>query len=577
MGLPRLLLLTAGHAIEEIAASHGDFDRWFGNAFKDLAALSVVRVCDGEPLPASLEGVDGVVISGSPASVTEWDPWMRATAEFIRRCADVDLPLLGVCFGHQLLGQALGGQVQPNPVGREIGTVDVVLTKDGALDPVLGPLVPGFRIQATHVDSVVDLPPGAVVLAQTTLEKHAAIRVGRNLYGVQFHPEMGAALIKRYISHRAKIIDGERGPGTADRIYANVTETRAGDALLKRFITEVVVPYKASGRGETPRKGNRASRPREQSTYQEHFTVADDGQPVFFNEVGHGTPPLLLCDGVGCDQYAWKYVVEQMKDHHHIIRWNYPGHGRTPPPRGWPQMESNRLAVEGLADDAIKVLDAAGVEKAVLCGHSLGVQVALETWHRHKDRVSALILVCGSYGRPLRTFHGRTTMEHALPAIKAAFNLIPRVTRGIWKRTVDSELAYQVAVRMEVNGALVKRRDFSPYFRHLAQVDPLLFVEMVAHANAHTAEDWLHTVDVPALVVAGEKDTFTPAHLSHRMQAVIPGAEILTVPAGTHTAPIEIPELVTLRMEKFLLERLGKDRRLQNGMAPRGNGLAARA
>jgi pimeloyl-ACP methyl ester carboxylesterase len=374
---------------------------------------------------------------------------------------------------------------------------------------------------------------------------------------------MSAAVLKRYISQRAKLIDGERGPGGADKVYAAVTETRAGDVILKRFISEVVRPYQASGRKEVKPQSNLVeparrvrSHARAQDVYQEHFATADDGQPIFYNEVGKGAPAIMCFDGVGCDQYAWKYMVEGMKERHHVLRWNYAGHGRTPAPRDWPGTRSNRLSVEGLADDAIRVMDHAGVESAVLCGHSLGVQVALETWHRHPSRVTALVLMCGSYGRPLRTFHNRSDMERALPVIRTVLGLAPSVSRALWRRVVQSEVAYQFALTMEVNRQMVKRRDFGPYFTHLAGVDPILFAEMVGHANAHTAEAYLKDVNVPTLVVAGENDTFTPAYLSQHMQQAIPAAQLLTVPKGTHTAPIEIPELITLRVEKFLKERV---------------------
>jgi pimeloyl-ACP methyl ester carboxylesterase len=228
-------------------------------------------------------------------------------------------------------------------------------------------------------------------------------------------------------------------------------------------------------------------------------------------------------------------------------------------PHGWPHQSSPRLTIEGIAQDAVRILDHAGVDRAVLCGHSMGVQVALETWHLHPDRVAGLILVCGSYGRPLGTFHGRNLAEKALPYVERLFRKKPHVTRFLWRKLLNSELAYQVAIRGgEVNGRLVKRDDFLPYFRHISQVDPLLFMEMLSHAAEHTSERYLKDIDVPTLVVAGDADTFTPPHLSQKMQHLVPGSELLVVPSGSHTAPIEIPELIGLRIEKFLKTRLGQ-------------------
>lgn len=562
MGLPRLLLVMAGNTYEEIAKDHGDMDVWFGAAFHGVAEVAtVIHAHRHEPLPDNVDHLDGVVISGSPASVTEWTGWMEDTAAFIRRCAEAEVPLLGVCFGHQLMGQAMGGRVALNPAGREIGTVEVVLTRAGGTDRVLGPLVPSFRIQATHVDSVVEPPPGAEILARTAQENCAAMRLGRNLYGVQFHPELNQHLMRRYIGLRAKVIDGERGPGAADKLYAAVSETRAGDQILRRFVAEVVVPHARALKAAGPRATRKPRRPaRVDGAYREDFATAPDGTRLFFNEVGQGGPPLLCMDGVGCDQYIWKYVADGTRARHTVMRWNYPGHGRSDPPAGWPHAGEDRLTPAALADDAIRVLDHAQVDQAVVLGHSLGVQVALETWRRHKDRVSALVLVCGSYGNPLRTFHNNALLEGVMPRVRSLLRSSPTVSRLVWRALMGTELSYQVAIRTEVNGKLMRRHDFMPYFEHMKAVDPLLFVETVLLANLHSAESFLADVDVPTLIVAGDHDTFTPPWLSERMHQRIRGSELLRIPAGSHAAPLEIPELLVLRLEKFLKDRLSPPR-----------------
>src|SRR6202012_4656449 len=91
-----------------------------------------------------------------------------------------------------------------------------------------------------------------------------------------------------------------------------------------------------------------------------------------------------------------------------------------------------------------------------------------------------------------------------------------------------------------------------PYFAHLAGMDPDIFIQVLHAAQAHSVEDLLVDVRAPTLVITGERDTFTPMWLSLRMQQLIPGAELLVVPGGSHVAPIEIPELILLRLDRFL-------------------------
>jgi GMP synthase-like glutamine amidotransferase/pimeloyl-ACP methyl ester carboxylesterase len=552
MPRPKLLLLLCGRTMDAIARDHGGFTDWFATGLGETADLTPVNVRDDEPVP-DLAAFDGLVLSGSLSSVVAWESWMDAVTAAVELAMEGGMPVLGVCFGHQLLGKVLGGKVALNPAGREMGTVHVEVTRAGRADPVLGSLSPRFSAQATHVDAVVEPPAGAVVLAYTELDGCAAMRVGKNVYGVQFHPEISAPVMRRYVQARAGAIDGERVPGTARRILDRVRETRSGRQVLRRWVEKVVEPYAARHGGN----GDARSPALQRGLYREQAAPAADGTPIFYNRVGHGDPAVLMCAGIGCAQFAWKHMVPSLRRDHTVIRWHYPGHGKSPPPAGWPGARSPRLSIEGLADDAIRVMDHAGLERAVLFGHSMGVQVVLEAWHRHPSRVQGMVLVCGSYGRPLTTFHDSAALHVAFPFFYRLVRVIPSLSRKVWTGVLRHEVAYRFATTVEVNGRLVKRPDFKPYFDEISAVDAVLFTEVLSHAAEHSAEGFLRRINVPTLIVAGEHDTFTPQWLSRDMHVSIPGSEMLNVPTGTHTAPIELPELVELRLEKWLARHFG--------------------
>jgi len=277
------------------------------------------------------------------------------------------------------------------------------------------------------------------------------------------------------------------------------------------------------------------------------FADAPDGTRIHWSVAGSGAPALVCCDGIGCDGFAWKYIVRDFASRHRIVRWHYRGHGRS----GIPQ-DPERVGFDDISADLGAVLRATGTSQAVLLGHSMGVQVALEHHRRHPEQVLALVLICGSHGLPLDTFHDSRAMKIMLPALIAAAGKYPQAMNLIWRLLAGGELAYQYATHLEVNGRLVRRDDFAPYFRHLAAMDPRLFLGMLEHASEHSAYDHLPRVDVPTLIVAGTQDTFTPYWLSEEMHARIPRSELLTVPGGSHVAPIEQPELIALRLEKFL-------------------------
>jgi pimeloyl-ACP methyl ester carboxylesterase len=279
----------------------------------------------------------------------------------------------------------------------------------------------------------------------------------------------------------------------------------------------------------------------------EGFAQAADGTRIYWSVTGHGGPALVCCDGVGCDGFVWKYLVRDFSPTHRIVRWHYRGHGRS----GLPA-DRSRVTFDDICDDLSAVLDATNTKTAVLVGHSMGVQVALEYHKRFPRLVLGLVLVCGSAGLLLDTFHDSRMLKTVFPSLLSAADKWPEATDLLWRMIAGGEWAYQIATHLEVNGKLVRREDFTPYFKHLAGMDPRLFLGMLKHASEHTAESHLGSVDVPVLIVAGTHDTFTPYWLSQQMYDRIPGAEMLTVPGGSHIAPLEQPELITLRLEKWL-------------------------
>ncbi|TCZ61310.1 glutamine amidotransferase [Roseicella aquatilis] len=195
-----LLIIRAGSTFPAMIARMGDFSDWIAAG---LGAPSVpVQVVDPrhEALPAD---ASGVVITGSHAMVTDREAWSEAVARWLPGLIGREVPVLGICYGHQLLAHALGGAVAFHPEGIEIGTVRVRRTGACAGDPVLGHLPDSFPAQAIHRQTVATLPPGAEVLAANDVEPHHAVRYGRLAWGVQFHPEFSAEAMRGTIDHLA--------------------------------------------------------------------------------------------------------------------------------------------------------------------------------------------------------------------------------------------------------------------------------------------------------------------------------------------------------------------------------------
>lgn len=229
-----ILILKTGSTLPAIRALRGDFELWFADAMS-LAAddWQCIDVSQGGELPDAGH-FRGVVITGSPAMVTQRDPWSEAAARWVSAAVERGLAVLGVCYGHQLLARALGGEVGPSPGGREMGTVELSLTRARREDPLLHALPDRFPAHMTHEESVLRLPPGLSSMGATKQDPNSVFSVpGRRAWGVQFHPEFDAGIMRSYIEGRRGTLEGEgRKP---DRMLEQVRETPDARSVLHRF------------------------------------------------------------------------------------------------------------------------------------------------------------------------------------------------------------------------------------------------------------------------------------------------------------------------------------------------------
>jgi 3-oxoadipate enol-lactonase len=270
-----------------------------------------------------------------------------------------------------------------------------------------------------------------------------------------------------------------------------------------------------------------------------------DGSPLTGYLAGDAGPALVLANGLGGPVSAFRHQVRHFERGYRVLSWDYRGlyrsRGNVPPAR---------VDVAAQSEDLEDLLDAAGMSSAIVVGWSMGVQVALELALRAPARVSDLVLINGSHGRPmanLRVPHASSILpflvERARVHHRVGSRLVARVAR--WRLGADLARHLRiVSPRLAADEILALAHEFQA-------LDFDVYLRTLAALEQHDPSDALGRVTARTLVIAGGRDPlFSPAvgrRLSARLQA-----ELYVVPKATHYAPLEFPELVNARIDAFL-------------------------
>ena len=221
MTQPRILVVQ-----HEADGPPGHVGRWLLEAG---CVLDVRRPYAGETLPDELDGFDGLLVLGGAMGANDDDHhwWLAPTKELIRAAAAAGLPTWGICLGHQLAASALGGVSKRNPLGQQIGLLEVGWTAAAVDDPLLA-LVDRAPLRGVqwNYDVVDPLPDGATVLAETPEGEVQAARFGPSVWGVQLHPEVDHTIVAAWVTDDERTALADRGLD-ADGILSEIDAARA--------------------------------------------------------------------------------------------------------------------------------------------------------------------------------------------------------------------------------------------------------------------------------------------------------------------------------------------------------------
>ncbi len=274
-----------------------------------------------------------------------------------------------------------------------------------------------------------------------------------------------------------------------------------------------------------------------------------DGARLAYYDTGGPGDLIVTVNGLGGPFSAWRYQVDYLRDRYRFVSWDYRGlfhsAGGDPPAD---------VSVERHAADLEFVIHELGVERpATLLGWSMGVQVALEHYARAPHQVSHMVLLNGTFGRPLDNMPMPGSHWWAPRALEQVRRL-GRPGQAVMRRLTKWPETVSWMKRLGIISPTLEDDFFRGMAEEFGSLDLDTYLRTMAALGEHDATRVLSRVRVPTLVIAGEKDRMTPANIASDMASQIPGAEFLTVRGATHYTAVEYPDLINLRVEKFLRE-----------------------
>ncbi len=290
---------------------------------------------------------------------------------------------------------------------------------------------------------------------------------------------------------------------------------------------------------------------------------ASDGTRIAYTVRGDGAGvPVVFVNGWTCSDAYWVGIGPGVAAAgHRALFLDTRAHGESGLPRS-PGLCARNLRGEDvdperLARDVIEVLDDAGIDRAVLAGHSMGVQTIVECYRLAPERVAGLIPVAGTFENPVKTFADLAVLDRLYPVAEVLFRFVPfEALRPFIRRTANPSLGHRVVQLIRVGGPKVKEEHLAPHMAQVGDVNFSVLFRMMSELRRHHTAELLPNIAAPVLVLAGRKDLFTPPSVQQMMADRIPDSEIVWFEEAGHMLPIEEPEELTAAILDFVRRRI---------------------
>lgn len=282
------------------------------------------------------------------------------------------------------------------------------------------------------------------------------------------------------------------------------------------------------------------------SFHSGHFK-SFDGTSIYYEVRGEGEP-IVFIYGLACLINHWHFQIEHFSHTHKVIAFDVRGHHRS----GMPE-DSRNLSLAALAQDIPYLLRELGIKRAHFVGHSFGAQTMLKTYELTPEIFKSLIFINGFAKNPIKGMFGLDVIEPFFQFVKTNYERNPAMLDLIWQKLIENPLSILGSGLVGgFNLKLTQLKDIEIYARGVASTSLSVFIPFFEDMMKFDGLSIAGKVQVPTLIISGEKDMVTPLKFQEELFATIKKSEFIRVPYGSHCTQLDFPDYVNLKIERFL-------------------------
>ncbi len=274
-----------------------------------------------------------------------------------------------------------------------------------------------------------------------------------------------------------------------------------------------------------------------------------DGTSIYYEVRGEGEP-LVFIYGLACLINHWHFQVEHFARNYKVITFDIRGHHKSDVPK-----DPANLSLEAMANDIPFLLRQVGVKKAHFVGHSFGAQSMLKTYEQTPEVFLSMTFVNGFAKNPIKGMFGLDVVEPFFHFVKDQYAKAPQFLDLVWKKLVDNPVAaLGTGLVGGFNLKLTQYKDIEIYAKGVAQMSLSTFIPFFESMMDFQGEQVAKSIEVPTLIISGEKDMVTPQKFQDELHEEIRGSKFVRVPYGSHCTQLDFPDYINLKIEEFLEE-----------------------